>query len=37
ANPGHVYAKAGAYSVTESVIDNGGATSVKTRTVTVGT
>lgn len=35
-NPSHVYAKAGTYSVTETVTDNGGKTSLKTRLVTVG-
>lgn len=36
ANPRHTYAKAGVYSVTETVTDNGGATAAKTRSVTVG-
>lgn len=36
ANPRHIYAKAGAYIVTEQVTDNGGATNAKTSVVTVG-
>jgi subtilase family serine protease len=35
-NPSHVYAKAGTYSVSETVTDNGGKSVIKTRSVTVG-
>jgi subtilase family serine protease len=36
ANPRHIYARTGAYSVTETVTDNGGASTAKTSVVTVG-
>jgi len=36
ANPRHIYAKAGTFSVTETVTDNGGATDARTGSVKVG-
>jgi len=36
ANPHHIYAVSGIWSVTETVTDNGGASKSKTRSVTVG-
>ena len=36
ANPRHIYAKAGTFSVTETVTDNGGATDAKTESLTLG-
>jgi subtilase family serine protease len=36
ANPSHTYAKAGTYSVAETVTDNGGRTNTKTRSLTIG-
>ena len=35
-NPRHIYARSANYNVTETVIDNGGATNAKTRSVKVG-